>query len=113
MKGATYIIFPSPPPPRTPASADLTSGCVGRVFALDLDDSLNGSVFYWNDTSSPDVLTAGTDGDGDESNLSAGEGTFGVRADSGMICTDQRSVDAGDYRLRVSHRVVDFLCSRY
>ncbi|KAF8568835.1 hypothetical protein P879_01813 [Paragonimus westermani] len=66
------------------------SGCVGRVIATDLDDSLNGSVFYWRDTVSnvaADVVYP--------------DGGFDVLSDSGLICTETGPLEAGEYRIRV------------
>ncbi|KAA3679838.1 protocadherin Fat 1/2/3 [Paragonimus westermani] len=66
------------------------SGCVGRVIATDLDDSLNGSVFYWRDTVSnvaADVVYP--------------DGGFDVLSDSGLICTEAGPLEAGEYRIRV------------
>ncbi|KAF6778791.1 hypothetical protein AHF37_02804 [Paragonimus kellicotti] len=65
------------------------SGCVGRVIATDLDDSLNGSVFYWRDTVSnvaADVVYP--------------DGGFDVLSDSGLICTEAGPLEAGEYRIR-------------
>ncbi|KAF7255309.1 hypothetical protein EG68_08025 [Paragonimus skrjabini miyazakii] len=66
------------------------SGCVGRVIATDLDDSLNGSVFYWRDT----VSNAAAD-------VVYLDGGFDVLSESGLICTDAGPLEAGEYRIRV------------
>ncbi|CAL8080614.1 unnamed protein product [Calicophoron daubneyi] len=65
------------------------SGCVGRVFAVDLDEEQNGSVFYWRDTVHETGRTDYSDGG------------FDVRAESGFICTNGSFVKAGEYRIRV------------
>ncbi|CAH8544066.1 unnamed protein product, partial [Dicrocoelium dendriticum] len=69
---------------------DSTLGCVGRVFAVDLDDSLNGTVVYWRDRSSK------FDG-----NNSYSDGGFDVHPETGDICSSFFPLQPGEYEIRV------------
>ncbi|CAH8556143.1 unnamed protein product [Heterobilharzia americana] len=64
--------------------------CVGRVFALDLDSGLNGTVVYERDHS-VDFLSSGSD-------------DFLVLRDSGLICTKGGVPPVGEYRMHVFAR---------
>ncbi|KER25313.1 hypothetical protein T265_14225, partial [Opisthorchis viverrini] len=67
---------------------DHLTGCVNRVLALDLDDSVNGTVLYWRD-SVADHLSAPYP-----------DGGFDVKQDSGLICSDNVPLQSGEYRIR-------------
>ncbi|KER25314.1 hypothetical protein T265_07193 [Opisthorchis viverrini] len=75
--------------PRQGKSRDHLTGCVNRVLALDLDDSVNGTVLYWRD-SVADHLSAPYP-----------DGGFDVKQDSGLICSDNVPLQSGEYRIRV------------
>ncbi|TGZ60509.1 hypothetical protein CRM22_008469 [Opisthorchis felineus] len=68
---------------------DHLTGCVNRVLALDLDDSVNGTVLYWRDTVADHLSAPYPDGG------------FDVKQDSGLICSDNVPLQSGEYRIRV------------
>ncbi|THD27797.1 Protocadherin Fat 1 [Fasciola hepatica] len=77
-------------------STDLrkSGGCVGRVFASDLDNLENGTVFYWRDTMTPSVEASGS--------AAATATVFDVDTQTGLICTNQSSPPPiGEYHLGV------------
>lgn len=78
-----------------------SSGCVGRVFASDLDDLANGTVFYWRDTVTPSVEASRS------ANTVHAAPVFDVDTQTGLICTNQSSPPAvGQYYLGVSYRFI-------
>ncbi|VDP83994.1 unnamed protein product [Echinostoma caproni] len=88
-------------------SADLeeSGGCVGRVFASDLDDLANGTVFYWRDTMTSSAESSGIIITPAATATSAAATTaatvFDVDTQTGLICTSQNSLMPGKYRLGV------------
>ncbi|CAI2730250.1 unnamed protein product [Schistosoma spindalis] len=61
--------------------------CVGRVFALDLDAGLNGTVVYERESLTSFQLIT--------------DGGFNVITDSGLICTNNGLPPVGEYRIQV------------